>query len=98
MNEDLTVKNVLTMRDVFAQPLSTADYIKLAEARLESCIQMVFGNSFPFIITCAIIDDTDHSLRVEFVIPMCFENKHFVWYFSIPALTEEFCQNGSDNK
>lgn len=89
MNEDLTVKNVLTMHDVFAQPLSTADYIKLAEARLESCIQMVFGNSFPFIITCAIIDDTDHSLRVEFVIPMCFENKHFVWYFNGDCLLKQ---------
>lgn len=95
MNENLTVKNVLTMHDVSKQPLSTADYIKLAEKRLGPCIETAFGKLYSFVITSAILDDTSNTLKVEFILPMCFDNRHFVWYFNLLHLQKQKRQNGS---
>ena len=77
---------------------STADFIRMAESKLGSCIQTVFGKQLRFLVTSALLDETDSTIKVDFTLPCQFGNKHFVWHFSVPALTKEFCQNGPDSK
>lgn len=77
---------------------STSSLIQKAEKKLGPCIKTVFGKDIRFLVTAAVIDEVDSTVKIEFTLPCAFDNKHFVWHFSIPALTEEFCQEHSDNK
>lgn len=72
-----------------SRPLSTAYYINLAEEKLDSCIQVVFGKPMQFIVTGVLLDDTDDSLKVEFVIPMLSDRKRFVWFFNRLSLLKQ---------
>jgi hypothetical protein len=70
------------------QPYSMSEFIQAAERRLKQGISAIFGKEHMFLITSILANDTDCSLKVEFVIP-CFGNGRFVWYFSTIALAKD---------
>lgn len=69
-------------------PVPISDYVRFAEKKVKYCIENMLGAERDFLVTAVLLDEVDNTLKVEFVIPSDFGNKHFVWFFSGDQLAE----------